>query len=205
MVNKIPFLLQKVSNTYRPYDPGQYLYKLMFNSYKNHFNTNFLDLTYTTLIAWNMNHRGAKLSSYDDFINSIKSNVSEFKALEKLSIEKNEVTEKEIKVLKKLFKNLKLVQQGKPKLVTYAKTLHFLLPTLLMPIDRKYTLEFFYQNTSIPKNEEIQFQMYCDILKQYQNLANNISLKIYLDEGWNKSIPKIIDNLIIAYQKSRKT
>jgi hypothetical protein len=205
MKNKIPSMLKTIAQTYRPYDPGQYLYKLMFNTYKNHFNDNFIDLTYTTLIAWNMNQRGAKLSEYNEFKSSIKNNIRKLKELEVLSIEKNCMNDFVINKLRDLFNKLYLVKKDKPKLVTYSKTLHFLLPNLLMPIDRKYTLQFFYKNTDIPKENEIQFKMYCDIFMQFQNLAMSYDFNKFKDDNWNSSIPKIIDNLIIAYILEEKS
>lgn len=60
-------LLEKIIDLtrkeYRPFDPGSYLYRLMLSK-RNEvdiFSDEYLELVYTTLIAWNMNGRGAKL------------------------------------------------------------------------------------------------------------------------------------------------
>ena len=45
-----------------------------------------------------------------------------------------------------LFYNLAGLTQTKLSLVTFVKAVHFLLPDIFMPIDRRYTLQFYYVN-----------------------------------------------------------
>jgi hypothetical protein len=96
---------------------------------------------------------------------------------------------------------LKLVANGKPKLVTFSKTLHFFLPDLVVPIDRKYTLQFFYGSTYVPKSDQKQFQRFMEIEQQYLKLQSNIDFSKFIDDKWNLNIPKTLDNLIIGYEK----
>jgi hypothetical protein len=202
----IPSLVEHTTNNYRPYDPGQYLYKLAMEfSNRTKFSEKFIELTYTTLIAWNMNQRGAKLSDFNIFRKSLLDNKQIIQSLEKFRIEKLPNTNSFIQKIEFLFKNLQLVAKDKPKLVTVSKTLHFFLPNLLMPIDRSYTLQFFYHNTNLPKEDEGQFEIYKAIFEQFRQLATTYNFDIHIDENWNRNIPKIIDNIIIAYiQQQRK-
>jgi hypothetical protein len=198
----IPGLVQFTSQKYRPLDPGQYLYKLVADhSMANKFTDKFIQLTYTTLMAWNMNQRGARLSKYNLFRNSLLKNRTIIKSLDKLKIEQVTDTAEIMEKVQFLFKSLQLVKKGKPKLVTFSKTLHYFLPNLLMPIDRSYTIKFFYNYPGLPKDTDQQFIMYSQIFSEFVHLSKTYDFRKHLDKNWNRSIPKIIDNVIIAYIK----
>jgi len=208
--NDIKNLLVYTEMEYGPYNPGQYLYNLIFeNSFDEKFDEKFIELVYTTLIAWNMDQRGAKLSEFNLFKDSLMDHQKEIQSLKEFRLE--EIKEKDIddcirEHIRTLFENLKLVDKDKPKLVTFSKTLHYFLPNLLMPIDRAYTLKFFYNNHNFKKTNDEQIQIYIDIFKQFRKFAVEHNCINYMDCGkrWNKNIPKMIDNMIIAYVKLYK-
>jgi len=195
-------LLDYTNEEYRPYDPGLYLYNLMSNySFEKKFSDEFIELVYTTLTAWNMNQRGAKLAKFDLFKQSILDNKDTIQSLEKYRIEElDSITDAIEKPIRALFKKLDLVET-QSKLVTFSKTLHFFLPNLLMPIDRAYTLRFFYKNYS-EANADEQIQIYLDILDQFRQFAkkhrDNKAFK-ERNKRWDKNLPKMIDNIIIAF------
>jgi len=196
-------LLDYTKNNYRPYDPGMYLYNLVTKySGEKKFTEDFIELVYTTLIAWNMNQRGAKLSEFNFFKKSLIENQLAIQSLEKYRIEDLESIDEVKKQINFLFENLNLVAEDKPKLVTFSKTVHYFLPNLLMPIDRAYTLMFFYKNINFDKNKQIQ--IYFEIFEQFQQFAKKyIGYFDRYDNQWNKNIPKMIDNIIIAYIKQK--
>ena len=211
--NLIDKALKKVKTNYKPYDPGNYLYRKICkeNDINRKFEDKFIELIYVTLSAWNMNSRGAKLSDFEDFKSSIKTNKNQIVNLSKYRIEKIREIEFDMITwrLKHLFDNLKLVGKNKnnkekPRLVTFSKTMHFLLPDLVVPIDRTYTLKFFYGNKSINPKLNLQFQKFLHIFKECSNFASKSKLNSKLDDNWNQNIPKIIDNIIIGYQKLNK-
>lgn len=206
--DKISDLIDYTKTYYRPYDPGQYLYKLVINHpFESKFSDKFIELVYTTLISWNMNQRGARLSEFSTFKESLIMQKKHFISLEQNKIEQQLDLDELTETLKILFTNLQLVAKDKPKLVTFSKTLHFFLPNLLMPIDRSYTIKFFYNNTNVPGFDDRQFEMYCTIFKQFREFSMNYNLDSQIDNNWNRNIPKIIDNIIIAYMqiKLKKT
>jgi len=184
---------------YRPHDPGSYLYNLIFNyKFSQKFDNPFFELLYATLSSWNMNSRGAELKDYDEFVASILSHKDDFKKLEKKTIIDLE-GQKEI--IEKLFKELSLVNTNAP-LVTFSKTLHFILPNLIAPIDRRYTLRFFYGKnsegcfTSISK----QFEVFWKIEMSYSKYAKAHDLSLFVKENsWNRNIPKVMDNAVIGF------
>lgn len=184
---------------YRPFDPGLYLYKMICNTpIDKKFEKEYIQLVYTTLIAWGMNSRGAKLRQYEDFENSIIKNQGTIKklAIHKIESSRIENIEEELKIL---FRELNLVKREKPRLVTFSKTMHFYLPELIVPIDRTYTLPFFH--VSWKSDNTKQFELLCIIENIFMDFAekNIVELKTYKDSRWNQNIPKIIDSIIIGY------
>jgi hypothetical protein len=203
----IQTLAEETANSYRPYDPGQYLYKLVidFKDRTIHLDK-FIELTYTTLIAWNMNQRGAKLIKYDIYKQSLQTHNETIESLKAFRIETLSDTDvlnlKE--KIKYLFDNLELVEEGKPKLVTFSKTLHYFLPNLLMPVDRRYTLKFFYNKTDTPKDRSTHFEIYWDIFKQFRELATTYDFNKHVADSWNRNVPKLIDNIIIGHIRKQE-
>jgi len=70
--------------------------------------------------------------------------------------------------------------------------MHFILPDLIMPIDRKNTLNFFYGNAAELEN------YFTRIFSYSYEIAHRIDLQSFPDSTWNQSVPKIIDNAIIS-------
>lgn len=195
--------LARTREEYRPFDPGSYLYHQVLGwNADDKFTRDFIELVYVTLAAWNMNSRGARLSDFKTFSSSL---ITQRTVMEKLgsfklgSLEKPEIQE----TLKKLFFDLVLVDQGKPPLVTFSKTLHFFFPELIGPIDRTYTLRFFYGHTNIPSSLDAQYRRFIDIELEFARFAGTVSLAGYKDLVWNTNVPKIIDNAIIGWMKGQ--
>jgi len=188
---------------YRPFDPGSYLHhQIMEYNFASKFSKKFIELAYVTLSAWNMNSRGAKLQAFEVFKKSIIKNKKTFYDLNAYTLK--DMDKQIVRVLlEKLFNNLNLVAEGKPPLITFSKTMHFYLPRLVGPIDRKYTMKYFYNNTSVPKSITNQFKRFMDIEIEYCKFAKGFKLLKYKDNVWNRSVPKIVDNMIIGYLRTQ--
>jgi hypothetical protein len=163
-----------------------------------------------------MNTKGAKLSKLTDFKKSIKKHADTIQSLVKVKLEKVKEADGNLKEaidsLFGLFDNHQLVQTKSP-LVTFSKTMHFFLPDLFMPIDRKYTLQFFYGKPpyksenygryDLTNTIEKQKQCFLDIFEQFRQFAKKhhetLQKQVDADSRWSRNIPKIIDNIIIAY------
>lgn len=191
--------LKKYEKSYRLYDPAMYLYKLILDYKGNRFSDEFIELVYTTLKAWNMDSRAAKLSSFGTFKNSILKNKKTIKQL--LSYKLGKLNESKVEFVlaevKSLFRDLVLVAKGKPKLVTYSKTLHFFVPHLFMPIDRSYTLNHFPYKQNLQKNSFLVFEK---IFRDFNDFACKYNLEKFIDNNRHRNIPKIIDNMIIGHK-----
>ena len=193
--------LDKTSDDYRYLDPGRFLYETAMKlRVKDSLSDNYIELVYITLKAWNMNSRGAMLRDFSTFRNSIINCKSYFDDLQSKDVD--EPLESHRQTLKELFKKLKLTQNTSP-LVTFSKTLHFFIPDLIAPIDRKYTLSFFKKNHRGTFQGDNQFSVFMDIQSAYSIFARKHNLKDLLKDSlyknWNQNIPKIMDNLVIGY------
>jgi hypothetical protein len=196
--------LHETKTYYRPLDPGSYLYNKICNyDIDSKFNTDFIELLYVTLAAWNMNSRGAKLQEYCKFEKSIMDNKKRIYNIVDLNI-KDISEEPNMNQIEELFYSLDLVASTKPALVTFTKTMHFLLPELVVPIDRTYTLMYFYENVNIPKEKEKQFAMIKEIQCEFSRFANTVSMDQYIDNKWNRTAAKVMDNMIIGYRRMNK-
>ena len=189
---------------YRQYDPGWYLYDkiLRIKNIDEKFTDEFIELVYVTLSAWNMNSRGARLSNFESFKNSIKSHKKDICELEEFTlIDATNNKDQILTILKRIFYSIELVDNGKPLLVTFSKAMHFYLPNLIVPIDRKYTLNFFYGNININKKMDLQWKKFVSIFEQMAEFAKELQVDEIKNNRWSKNIPKIIDNLVIGYVK----
>jgi hypothetical protein len=101
----------------------------------------FISLIRRTLVAWNMDQRGARLASLEELDKTITQNRPLLIKLYKYKL--HELTEKtadQIRpTLELAFGGLK-VMRSKRRIVGVSKCLHFLIPDLVMPIDSTYPM-----------------------------------------------------------------
>lgn len=188
---------------YKPYTPAQYLYnEILGQGHASHNLDKFIELVYATLCAWNMNQRQAKLSSYSKFRQSIRQYYSRISALSNIQLQtaSDEDFENVMSELERLFLRLDLVAQNKPRIVTFSKCLHYFLPNLIIPIDRSYTIKYYKGHKGVPATINKQFKLFKEIQLDGRKFSRTISLTPFLDSRRQKTIPKIIDNLIIDFQ-----
>jgi len=170
-------------------------------------NTAYINLAYAALKEFSMNKQGARLVAQPQFQSSILKHVPTLSLLSSYKLESIDD-----KSLTNIFSNLWILFQGlqvmasSSKLVGVSKAMHFLLPNLVMPIDRKSVLRFYYGQTSInvPTILHKQFQVFQEVLQSYRDLAQHLPLNLSNWDGnwWNKSVPKRIDNAIAGFWKA---
>ena len=164
--------------------------------------SDYTGLAYRTLEDWNMNQRGARLAPLADLRNSILQRAPELSQMKshRLELLDSDAVQGVLSKLKPLFFDLKVMQtQG--RMVGVSKTLHFLLPNLVMPIDRRNILHLLYLGAPYSSNPEIEFRHFEEIFGESSQLCQKLSLcRTDVDNlGWNTSIPKMIDNALIAF------
>lgn len=167
----------------------------------------FHKLIYDTLISWDMDYRRAKLVSFDELSDSISAASGEIIELAAFSIcELDEEILPSISArLSNLFQTLN-VMQSKSQIVGCSKALHFLLPRLVMPIDGKYTLTFLFGYRAYLNSLEEEARLFGDIFSAFHGITLRLGLSNSDEspDGWNTTVPKIIDNAIIGYMMKKK-
>lgn len=132
------------------------------------------------------------MKDYADFKNNLQINTRAFQAVETAAnrftwANRNAV----VQALSSLYDNLMLMQSN-GKLVSNSKALHFVFPDLCPPMDRTNTLQKLYGNTAESRNKFLEVLEFAyDIIGGLQNPHQ------YLDQQWNTTETKIVDNAII--------
>ncbi len=165
----------------------------------------FLDYLYATLASWGM-HRmgpgGAKLADMSQIKDSFahqEASIREVQSLSMCTIPSAHVSHVTSRVWD-ILDSLRVGTSG-TKLVANSKALHHLLPALVPPIDRAYTLRFFYNNTMLNKGDEATFK---EIYPYFHRiaLARREQITSHLGSGMNTSETKVIDNAIVGFVRT---
>jgi len=166
--------------------------------------THIHDVYESLSIEFGMGKRGAKLVSFEEFRKSIQDHSQVVVGLTGYRMDciaPDAVPQSLLNDLKQLFDELEVVPPGKPrKLVAVSKTLHFLLPGLVMPIDGANVLRFLRKG-DVPEKAERQFDLFKEVFGKYIELATQLGLNPSNGGGnwWNISVPKRIDNAIAGF------
>ncbi|TSA46293.1 MAG: hypothetical protein D4R56_04160 [Deltaproteobacteria bacterium] len=200
-------MVKKCNETYRSgHDLSSYLeiigaHRSVGNISQLIEDDDFIRTIYETLKLWNMNQQGAVLESYQTIKESIL-NCQEY-LNELYGVQLNVSSSKELANLKDtlflLFRDLKTMK-SKRRIVGVSKTMHFLLPDLIMPVDGKYTMNALFGYNKLSKTATAEFDDMFYILRRFHDMACKFELSSNdcSQTGWNTSVPKLIDNAIIG-------
>lgn len=160
----------------------------------------FFDYLYATLTAWGMHRMGpgkTKLRNIEELKHSFCSQVEQIQKFEGYKITDLQDAPAVGCDLWQIIANLK-VSIAEAQIVANSKALHHLLPSLVPPIDRTYTYNFFYNRNMLSLPESDAFQ---EIYLQFHRIAvdNRDQINAYVGKDWNTSETKTIDNAIVGY------
>ncbi len=198
IVDTISTRIKEINARYRK-GPSLYFYKRVtslrkgHNSVKSFLSDNqALEILYATLVSWDMNSRGARMKYFDDFKDSLLLAEGELCELEKCALNFDpRSTQRLLPCLRKAFSELNLMETD-GRLVSNSKCLHFLFPSVCMPMDRTNTLKYFYGNTNESENKYIEITQF-----SFEIMCAVTGCNQFIDDLWNPSIPKMIDNSVI--------
>jgi hypothetical protein len=169
-----------------------------------------IEYIYATLASWGMHGIGSKMNEYKIYKNSLMAIKDEVILARKMRLEI--LSSIKFDVLEKIFKNIN-VMASNTILVGNSKVMANLLPNLIPPIDRRYTLKYIIETTNITNDKNKEWNLFKDLLLNFFNpiASNEIFLKrakewlLKQDRyEWDTSIPKIIDNLVIGAGRYKK-
>jgi hypothetical protein len=172
----------------------------------------FFDYMYATLASWGLLRMGpgnAKLVEIDELRGSFQAQRERILALQDLRIEN--IHDRDVGEVARSVWEILLglkVGVGEALLVANTKALHNLLPDLVPPIDRNYTLMFFVGRPYIYRGRDGEY------FKELFPLFREISMRCLDDirarihtpwTGMNTSVTKVIDNAILGYLPAEGT
>jgi hypothetical protein len=157
-----------------------------------------LELIYAVLTSWGMHRMGpAKLVDFEPFCNSIRKQSVILEELEPLVITDVDGVDAVADKIWHAVSGARVSASG-TQIVAGTKALHHLLPDLIPPIDRTYTIRFFHENTLMPRGDEDAFkEVYPALVDIATQAADHLSVNNR--SPMNTSRTKIIDNAIIGY------
>jgi hypothetical protein len=161
----------------------------------------FVQALQRTLRAWGIGVRGSHLVSAGDFAAALHAALPPLEALESLMIDQDLPTGINDEIWS-LISSLGVVQNT-AKIVAGTKTLHHLLPELIVPMDRAWTGTFFQFHLSEWQNPASQRRIFQLAYTQFAGIARRVHPQQYVTgQRWRTSRSKVIDNAVIGFCKT---
>jgi hypothetical protein len=159
----------------------------------------FLHLLYKTLKAWGIGRRGSRLIDEPRFGHALQQHQILLEELEVLNIEDTSLDVQSVgEILSDLSANLGIVNNIS-KIVPGSKTLHHLLPDLVPPLDRQWSGLFFHWQPSDP--QYAHDKIFGEAFESFASIAQRTNPSRLIDDRWNTSATKTLDNALIGYCK----
>jgi len=160
----------------------------------------FLRLLYKTLGLWRMSQRAAKLVAYEDFVQAVRTQQKAISSLEPYGLEDAKLDAPRMAdALWDLIASL-TISETHAKLVSSTKTLHHILPNLVVPMDRAFTGTFFGWNAY--RWQTVQERSFKSAFSEFAKIALLARPSQLVGGGWRTSGTKIIDNAIVGFCRS---
>lgn len=166
----------------------------------------FFESLYATLASWGLHRMGpgnTKLVDLPVLAQSFRSLSVNLRKLEGMKIEA--ISQRDVSRIADLIWpiiwDLK-VGIGNTKIISGTKALHHLLPDLVPPIDREYTVQFLFKNKNAVQGDATkQRDAFRAMYPHFATISRTCGSQIAsrLSRGMNTSVTKVIDNAIVGY------
>lgn len=157
----------------------------------------FVTSLYRTLGRWGIGTRASTLVPRDQFAAQLRIRRAEFEQLDMVHIEDPGLdVDAVVGQVWTLVAELPIVRNV-ARIVSATKTLHHVLPDLVVPMDRRWTGAFFMWSPVDPQNR--QYQTFWLTYRDMITVARQVQPSQYVGTGWKTSPAKIIDNAAIGY------
>lgn len=154
----------------------------------------FMESLWLTLRAWGIGVRASHMLDLPEFATEIRGHADTLVELDNTHLALS--TSDQAQDVANLVSSLAVVS-NKAKLVATTKTLHHLLPDLVVPIDRRYTGAFF--GWHVPEFQSSQQLIFETAWEAFVEIARATEPERLVGPGWRTSTTKVIDNAIVGY------
>ena len=152
---------------------------------------------YRTLQAWGIGSRASTLRPFSDFVVALQAKAEAIEELDGLAIDQPTLDAGVVGgKLARLTQSLDIVG-NKTRIVPGSKTLHHLLPDLVVPIDREYTQRFF--EWANPTFQNFPERCFKEAFTSFAAIARAANVGQHVTgHAWYTSRSKVIDNAIVG-------
>lgn len=169
----------------------------------------FAEYVYAVLPSWGMHRMGGgpKMLEFSEFHSSLKAVwAMALRLQEKMP---TDLGASDWASLRAVFCGIRCMASG-TSLVGNSKVIAHLLPKLVPPVDREYTLNFLFRHSQIKNGIEVEWGKLVQILEGFfypvaQSSLFQSKAEEWLRHGdrfkWDTSALKIVDNLVIGLSK----
>jgi hypothetical protein len=211
---KIHDILRNAEKYYEAYyknktfsGPSLYFHLKALETRKPPGRLDHIEYVYAALPSWGM-HRmgkgGAKMEEFNNFfssVESVKKDIAEAQEYVPYLMDENKFS-----VLSNIFKSIN-VMASSTRLIGNSKVMHHMLPNIIPPIDRQYTLKYLKNNKNLRNNLDFEWKTMREIIeyffipitcnKEFKSKAEKWMANNYVFP-WDTSLLKIVDNLVIG-------
>lgn len=166
----------------------------------------FLESLYATLAAWGL-HRmgpaGAKLVDFNVMAESFRELEQRIESLAPITMWRlsSEHVGGVGEAIWEVISTLR-IGVGATRIVSGSKALHHVLPELVPPVDREYTIRFFLHNKNLSQGDEAAFlEMFPYFHRICTQCRDRIEARI--GRGMSTSSTKVTDNAIVGFVRTR--
>jgi hypothetical protein len=188
--------------------PSLYFHRRALDTRSSPASPQHLEYIYATLASWGMHRMGAggsKMRAFDVFRDSV--GPLKQKILSAQGFTPAGMDEPAWATLKAIFSGLRIMASS-TSLVGNSKVMHHMMPNIVPPIDREYTLRYRCGNTTIANDIEREWQTMQEMISGFfipvaMNPAFAAKAQIWIAAGspWDTTAMKVIDNLLIGSRK----
>ena len=162
----------------------------------------FLQALRRTLRAWGIGVRASRLVPQDQFAAALLRALPALEVLEPLAVDGPDLPPDIADRLWTVIESLGVVE-NMAKIVAGTKTLHHLLPDLVVPMDRAWTGKFFQFHLPEWQKPESQHRIFALAYNHFVTIARQVHPGQYVTgDAWRTGRTKIIDNALIGFCKA---
>lgn len=187
--------------------PSLYFHQRSLDTRNSKVTPGHLEYVYATLASWGM-HRmgkgGSKMQTFEVFCLSVDPLRDKIAQAQQFDV--GLMTEQEWGVLRSIFQGIRIMATG-TSLVGNSKVMHHMMPNIVPPIDREYTLRYLRGNINIVNDLDLEWAMMKEIIADFfipvasnQGFIQRAGRWIASQDAypWDTSVFKVIDNLVIG-------
>lgn len=156
----------------------------------------FLESRHQTLQAWGIGLRASRLRPLREFTGALQAKTEAIGELDNVAIDQPGLDVSSIAAkLAHLFQTLNIVDND-ARVVAGSKALHHVLPELVVPIDRAYTVPFF--GWAPTRFQYASQECFVEAFHGFVKIAAATKPEQYVKEGWYTSRTKVLDNAVVG-------